>query len=418
MASKGSRAQGKLDEALKSYRDSLVIAKRLAASDRSNTGWQRDLSVLYNSIGDVLVAQGKLDEALKSYRDSLAIAERLAASDRSNTGWQRDIAVLYEGIGALEEHKRFVLGRETRQRDADRIRRFEEVQRRKRKWIKCGEIPVWISELGGSGPNEAARENAYTIVKEGLLARHFEENGRRSQVLFLFPGVSLTRRMTPQRLQDAIDNNYDNQHGRSWVENCWVPRNLFKRWCAWHHLPESPPRFQPSQEIRTPVSPEGAKRSPEPPMPAPTLVPQPASKLVVDTVDQPELPSGIEPREVRVPPPQDGGKPRSLLAHKDSPLTSGECSDLNTQPSKPSNKGGRSPTADGDAPKNTAKRRPQRERERARLALQALFGSEIPDAVALPNKHLAGQVNEWLRAPPHKMPPVGQRTIQRAAGRK
>ena len=249
----GIAGAGQLDEALKSYRDSLAIAERLAASDRSNTGWQHDLSVLYNSIGDVLVAQGKLDEALKSYRDSLAIAERLAASDRSNTGWQRDLSVLYEGIGALEEHKRFVFGRETRQRDEDRIRRFEEVQRRKRKWIKCGEIPVWISELGGSGPNEAARENAYTIVKEGLLARHFEENGR-SQVLFLFPGVSFTRKMTPQRLQDAIDNDYDNQHGRSWVKNCWVPRNLLKRWCEWHHFPESPPRFQPSQEIRTPFA--------------------------------------------------------------------------------------------------------------------------------------------------------------------
>jgi hypothetical protein len=44
----------------------------------------------------VLVDQGKLDEALKSYRDSLAIAERLAASDRSNTGWQRDLAVSYD----------------------------------------------------------------------------------------------------------------------------------------------------------------------------------------------------------------------------------------------------------------------------------------------------------------------------------
>ena len=61
-----------------------------------------------------LVAQGKLDEALKSYRDSLVIAKRLAASDRSNTGWQRDLSVLYEELGALEEHKRFVLSRETR----------------------------------------------------------------------------------------------------------------------------------------------------------------------------------------------------------------------------------------------------------------------------------------------------------------
>jgi hypothetical protein len=39
------------------------------------------------------VAQGKLDEALKSYRDSLAIAERLAAADPSNTRWQRDLSI-------------------------------------------------------------------------------------------------------------------------------------------------------------------------------------------------------------------------------------------------------------------------------------------------------------------------------------
>ena len=112
----------------RAYRDSLAIRERLAAADRSNTGWQRDLSVSLqqgrrraggagqarrgaqeptataspspsawpppipatpigsaisrcrtNRIGDVLVAQGKLDEALKRYRDSLAIAERLAA---------------------------------------------------------------------------------------------------------------------------------------------------------------------------------------------------------------------------------------------------------------------------------------------------------------------------------------------------
>ena len=92
-------AQGKLDEALKAYRDSLAIAERLAAADRSNTQWQRDLSVSYNKVGDVLVAQGKLDEALKAYRDGLAIAERLAAADRSNTQWQRDLSVSYDKVG-------------------------------------------------------------------------------------------------------------------------------------------------------------------------------------------------------------------------------------------------------------------------------------------------------------------------------
>jgi hypothetical protein len=40
---------------------------RLAKSDPGNAGWQRDLSVSYEKIGDVLVAQGNLPEALKSY---------------------------------------------------------------------------------------------------------------------------------------------------------------------------------------------------------------------------------------------------------------------------------------------------------------------------------------------------------------
>ena len=92
-------AQGKLDEALKAYRDGLAIGERLAAADRSNSGWQRDLSVSYNKVGDVLVAQGKLDEALKAYRDSLAIRERLAAADRGNSGWQRDLSVSYNRVG-------------------------------------------------------------------------------------------------------------------------------------------------------------------------------------------------------------------------------------------------------------------------------------------------------------------------------
>ena len=85
-------AQGNLPEALKSFRDGLAIAERLAQSDPGNAGWQRDLSVATNEIGDVLVAQGNLPEALKSFRDGLAIRERLAQSDPGNAGWQRDLS--------------------------------------------------------------------------------------------------------------------------------------------------------------------------------------------------------------------------------------------------------------------------------------------------------------------------------------
>ena len=99
-------AQGRLDEALSAYRACLLIFERLAASDGSNAGWQRDLSVSQNKIGDVLSAQGRLDEALSAYRACLLIFERLAASDGSNAGWQRDVAVTCLRIGAISEQMR------------------------------------------------------------------------------------------------------------------------------------------------------------------------------------------------------------------------------------------------------------------------------------------------------------------------
>ena len=98
-------AQGKLEEALEAYRDSLAIRGRLAAADRSNARWQSDLSVAYNRVGEMLVAQGKLAEALKAYRDGLAIRERLAAADRSNTEWQRNLSVSYDNVD-IRGHRR------------------------------------------------------------------------------------------------------------------------------------------------------------------------------------------------------------------------------------------------------------------------------------------------------------------------
>ena len=68
------RTRGRLDPALAGYRAAQASAEGKTKADPGNAGWQRDLSVSYNRIGDVLVAQGNLPEALKSYRDGLAIA--------------------------------------------------------------------------------------------------------------------------------------------------------------------------------------------------------------------------------------------------------------------------------------------------------------------------------------------------------
>ena len=88
--------------ALQAFRASLAIFERLAADDPTHAGWQRDLSVSHNKIGDVLRDQGDLAGALQAYRARHAIAERLAADDPSHAGWQRDVAVSYVKLALME----------------------------------------------------------------------------------------------------------------------------------------------------------------------------------------------------------------------------------------------------------------------------------------------------------------------------
>ncbi len=73
--------------------------ERLAAADPANTGWQRDLSVSHEKLGDVAAAAGDLTAARTAYQASLDIAERLAAANPANTGWQRDLSVSHNKLG-------------------------------------------------------------------------------------------------------------------------------------------------------------------------------------------------------------------------------------------------------------------------------------------------------------------------------
>jgi tetratricopeptide (TPR) repeat protein len=94
-------AQGKLQEALDLYQQGLKIRQTLVAQDKSNSGWERDLSVSYQKVGGVLVAQGKLQDALDLYQQSLKIRQTLAEQDKSNSGWQRDLSRSYEKVGGV-----------------------------------------------------------------------------------------------------------------------------------------------------------------------------------------------------------------------------------------------------------------------------------------------------------------------------
>jgi tetratricopeptide (TPR) repeat protein len=93
------RDQGDLDGALAAYRESLALIRGLTQTDPSNALWQRGLSVSHNKFGDVLRDQGDLDGALTAFRESLALRRHLAQTDPSNAGWQRDLSVSLDRIG-------------------------------------------------------------------------------------------------------------------------------------------------------------------------------------------------------------------------------------------------------------------------------------------------------------------------------
>jgi hypothetical protein len=86
------------------YQQGLAIFTHLADEDKTNSDWQRDLSVGYNKVGDVLAIQSRLQDALDAYRESLAIAKRLAEEDESNSVWQRDLSVSYSNVGDILDH--------------------------------------------------------------------------------------------------------------------------------------------------------------------------------------------------------------------------------------------------------------------------------------------------------------------------
>jgi tetratricopeptide (TPR) repeat protein len=93
------RMQGDLARALSAYRGSLTIVQQLAAIDRSNAEWQRDVSLAQGKVGNVLSAQGDLAGALSAYRESLTTSQWLVALDPSNTEWQRDLGVSHTNVG-------------------------------------------------------------------------------------------------------------------------------------------------------------------------------------------------------------------------------------------------------------------------------------------------------------------------------
>jgi tetratricopeptide (TPR) repeat protein len=95
--------QRDLAGALASYRASRGIVQELAADDPGDIELQRDLSIGYANIGDVLMAQGNLSAAAESYKANLAIAARYAAAYPNDALWQRHVSISYRVLGSVRK---------------------------------------------------------------------------------------------------------------------------------------------------------------------------------------------------------------------------------------------------------------------------------------------------------------------------
>ena len=100
----GSLGEG--EQARAYYEKSLAISERLAAAEPNRADYQRDLSVSYEKLGDLLRSLGEGEQARAYYEKSLAIRERLAAAEPNRADYQTDLVVSLMRVGHRQDLER------------------------------------------------------------------------------------------------------------------------------------------------------------------------------------------------------------------------------------------------------------------------------------------------------------------------
>ncbi|HEV2799469.1 MAG TPA: protein kinase [Pyrinomonadaceae bacterium] len=94
-------ADGKIDEALLTYRKSGSIRERFAADFPTDTDAIRDAAIAHEKIGDVMTTKGELEAALESRRKSLAIFQSLVDADPQNAQARQSLAISHLHLGEV-----------------------------------------------------------------------------------------------------------------------------------------------------------------------------------------------------------------------------------------------------------------------------------------------------------------------------
>ena len=92
---------GRSSEALSAAQEARELLEALVQSEPQRADYQRDLSVSYERLGDLMRALGEGEAARQYFEKSLEIAERLVRAEPQRADYQRDLAVSYNKLGDL-----------------------------------------------------------------------------------------------------------------------------------------------------------------------------------------------------------------------------------------------------------------------------------------------------------------------------
>ena len=88
-------------QAMTNYSRMVETLQQRALANPDRADFQRDLSVSYNKMGDLMRALGKGEQAQTYFQKALEIRERLASQEPDRADFQRDLSVSYNQIGDL-----------------------------------------------------------------------------------------------------------------------------------------------------------------------------------------------------------------------------------------------------------------------------------------------------------------------------
>jgi tetratricopeptide (TPR) repeat protein len=94
-------ARGRMREASAPITEALELSEAAVAQNREDRGAQRNLSIIYDDLGDLMTGLGKTDNARKYYSNEVSVIERLIEREPDHTEHLTQLAIAFGKMGDL-----------------------------------------------------------------------------------------------------------------------------------------------------------------------------------------------------------------------------------------------------------------------------------------------------------------------------